>query len=215
MIDKIFDLLKLFLEKFLVPTLLAVVLTFLTYFKTPENFAMIIKFSLTGYVAFVFCGYFLIIKLCQVVGVKLFLVIKNIIQTKRREKKEQMQLREQVKSQLSETINKFHKATNKLSPEDRKLLREFYNTNNEPIKRSTKNFYGRTTLLGSDWVESSVVKGDKKQPINICYDNSDSDFIPIDAYETVYGEKAYWLKDDVYDILKQSIDITGKVSDID
>lgn len=56
--DKLLDIVKMFLENYLIPTVLSVVLTFVTYYKTPKDFSMLVKFTIIGYCAFVFCIWF-------------------------------------------------------------------------------------------------------------------------------------------------------------
>ena len=51
--------------------------------------------------------------------------------------------------------------------------------------------------------------------IDVHRDSERMDFIPIDNYETIYGTKAYWLKEEVFEILKYSMETTDKVSEID
>lgn len=84
----------------------------------------------------------------------------------------------------------FRKAVNNLSPEDRELLREFYRTNNKPIERSSEQYFMGKTLLGSHMIESTVLKEDKQELIDVHRDSERMNFIPIDNYETIYGTKA-------------------------
>ena len=215
MIDKLLDMLKLFLEKFLIPTVISVVMTFLIYFVTPIENNLIVKFTLTGYCVFVFCVCFLIVSLCKYIGKHSIAFIKNIFIKRQNKIKEQKNIDEQHRIAMDKMAKEFRKAVNNFSPDDRKLLREFYKTNNKPIKRSTEQYFMRNTLLGSQMVESTVLKEDKQELIDVHRDSERMDFIPIDNYETIYGTKAYWLKEDIFEILKYSMETTGKVSEID
>ena len=63
MIEKLLDTLKIFLEKYFIPTIIAVVLTFITYYKTPADNALLTRLTTTGFGVFVFCLWFLLIVL--------------------------------------------------------------------------------------------------------------------------------------------------------
>ena len=63
MIEKLLDTLKIFLEKYFIPTIIAVVLTFITYYKTPADNALLVKLNTIGFYVFVFCLWFLLIVL--------------------------------------------------------------------------------------------------------------------------------------------------------
>ena len=63
MVEKLLDTLKIFLEKYFIPTIIAVVLAFITYYKTPADNALLTKLTTTGFGVFVFCLWFLLIVL--------------------------------------------------------------------------------------------------------------------------------------------------------
>ena len=63
MSEKILDLFKVFLEKYLIPTVVAVVFSFITYYLTPANNNLLVKFTVRLYSVFLFCIWFLIIEL--------------------------------------------------------------------------------------------------------------------------------------------------------
>lgn len=94
MIDKLLDMLKLFLEKFLVPTVISVIMTFLIYFVTPIENNLIVKFTLTGYCVFIFCICFLIVSLCKYIGKHSIAFIKNIFTKRQNRIKEQKDIDE-------------------------------------------------------------------------------------------------------------------------
>jgi len=215
MIDKLLDILKLFLEKFLIPTVISVIMTFLIYFITPVEHSLIVRFTLTGYCVFVFCICFLAVSLCKYIGKCCISYIKNICTKRQRKIKEQKNTDELNRMALEKMAKDFRRTVNKFSPDDRNLLREFYKTNNKPIERSTEQYFMGNTLLGSQMVESTVLKEDRKELIKVNRNRGKTNFIPIDNYETIYGTKAYWLKEEVFEILKYSMDTTGKVSEID
>lgn len=215
MIDKLLDILKLFLEKFLIPTIISVVMTFLIYFATPIEHNLIAKFTLTGYCVFVFCICFLIVSLCKYIGKHSIVFIKNIFTKRHNRIKEQKNIDECRRITMEKMAKEFRKTVNKFSPKDRELLREFYKTNNKPIERSTEQHFMDYTLLGSQMVESTIIKENQKQLINVHRDSEKLNFIPINNYETIYGTKAYWLKEEIFEILKYSMETTGKVSEID
>ena len=52
MVEKLLDTLKIFLEKYFIPTIIAVVLTFITYYKTPADNALLTKLTTTGFGGF-------------------------------------------------------------------------------------------------------------------------------------------------------------------
>lgn len=141
--------------------------------------------------------------------------IKNIFTKRHNRIKEQKNIDECRRITMEKMAKEFRKTVNKFSPKDRELLREFYKTNNKPIERSTEQHFMDYTLLGSQMVESTIIKENQKQLINVHRDSEKLNFIPINNYETIYGTKAYWLKEEIFEILKYSMETTGKVSEID
>ncbi len=52
MSEKLLDLLKIFLEKYLVPTVIAIVFSFIAYYVTPTDNKLLVKFTIWGVCCF-------------------------------------------------------------------------------------------------------------------------------------------------------------------
>ena len=47
MVEKLLDILAIFFEKYFIPSIIAVVLAFITYYKAPADNELLVKFSIT------------------------------------------------------------------------------------------------------------------------------------------------------------------------
>lgn len=117
---------------------------------------------------------------------------------------------EHMKRQLWAKVNNF-------SPEDKKLLREFLESNNIPIERSGNEYrMGGESLLDSAWVISTEKEPERTEHTyygNI--NNIPKNAIPILHMMTVPSIKVYKIKDEIFEILKYFYDKTGKICDFE
>lgn len=122
MLEKIINILEKFLEKYFIPSLVAVLPTAAIYYFTNDNFSVLLKLGKQFYISVVFVSSFLIIELF----IFIFKLIVNTFTFK-------MQERILEKEEMDESIKNIRKAIDSLSPNERKLLELFLNNNNEAI----------------------------------------------------------------------------------
>lgn len=136
---EILKLLKIFIDKYLIPTTISVVLSFITYFKTTEESVFIEKFSKTGYSVFLFCIWFLV-RECIIYIVKR---IKYTYQGDR--KRNELEFLELLWSEVDN-----------FSDADYKLLMRFVENGNKPYFEA--GIHNGKCLLNSRWVYRSKTK---------------------------------------------------------
>lgn len=181
------------------------VISGVVYLFTPKTFKMLEKFGRFWYIIFWAAVAFLVISLLIYVRRRCIEIRNNRFVNEIRDK----EFEENWLKVMQELKNK----ANKMSPNDRDLLRTFITTNNEPITRSSAEFYSANSLLGSDMVVSTVIKTAEKQELKVNRTNTKS--IPIPIYETMSDDIQYKLKDFVYEGYKKLYESTGKISDFD
>lgn len=201
MSEKLLDLLKIFLEKYLVPTVIAIVFSFITYFITPTDNKLLLKFTIWGYAVFLFCVWFLCIEFV------IWLVQK--IQYHNYSKGMEQRNKQRQASELQEDLEWLWSEVDSFSASDYKLLLKFVKNENKPYV-SSGTVYG-DCLLNSKWVHKTVSKPEKRVLIQ-SQRNPSSKAIPIPAYETVSATYQYILNNDIYRLLKYSYETYGKIS---
>lgn len=205
MIEKLLDTLKIFLEKYFIPTIIAVALTFITYYKTPADNALLAKLNTTGFYVLVFCLWFLLI----------VLIIRVIDKVKEfsvsiKDKKNQKAL---IKQEYDKTIDLLWTEVDKLSLKDYRQLLEFIDNENKPISVPGLDF--QQTFLNSSWFHRTEIEASKQVPISFVRNgNAPSNFIPVPAYETIPAKYQYVLKNEIYELIKYSLDNYGKIGHI-
>lgn len=204
--EKLLDAMKIFLEKYLIPTVLAVVLTFVTYYKTPEDFDMLMKFTVIGYCAFSFCIWFLLIYFTIWIMRVIIKGIKSIIEKAEEKEKHNKWLLEDEEK----TLEALWTYVDKLSIPDYKLLVQFLETENQP--HTDNGIYFGDCLLNSSLVHRSLVEEEKKEPIKSVSGANAGNRILFPMYETSSAKYRYILKKEIFEILKYSKKKYGKIS---
>lgn len=204
--DKLLDILKMFLEKYLIPTVLAVVSTFITYYKTPEDFSMLVKFSIVGYCVFVFCICFLLIYFVVWLIKAIFNGIKGLLEkANENERLNKMQSQDEEK-----TLEVLWGYVDKLTIQDYKLLVRFLETENQPY--CDNGTYFGECLLNSNLVHRSLVEEEKQEAIKPVPNSNAGNRIMFPIYETIPAKYHYILRKEIYDLLKYSKEKYGKIS---
>ncbi len=101
-----------------------------------------------------------------------------------------------------------------LRPDERKVLKEFIDSGNLPIEKSSGTHYFGNSIFNSNWLISTEAYGEEKQEI-IFSDNVNEKMIPKDSNIFIGGRtiiKKYKLNDDIYQALKYSMDNYGRIS---
>lgn len=137
--------LKVFLEKHFISTILASVIGVIGFYFTPNNNSVLMKLGRQWYVLLLAGVAFLVITFI----VKMYHVIQGWIYYKSLRKRNEANDQKIAESDIRllwDRIDSF-------SIEDRKLLEQFLATDNYPIERGGCAVYRPDCLLGSDWVK--------------------------------------------------------------
>ncbi len=191
---------KTFAEKHLIPSVISLAAGFIAVLALPEDSWMIAKISKVGVGILAFALCFLLVELIIFVAKKVF--------KKASERKSDKKYQKQKEK---ETIEQLWSDVDSLSPGDRALLHKFLETNNEPIENESNVWFSPGSLLASDWVVSTIV------PYH--FENEETEItkehgIPITHFIN-QGTAKYKLKDDLFQLLKYSMEKYGKTSNFE
>lgn len=147
------EIVKIFIDKHLIPTLLSVVFSCLLYVITLDNLFLKMNLSKTIYGVFLFCSCFVIIKFILFI----FRKISGHINSHQYQK----YLNEEMESRNKKALEKMWSFIDQLDNEDYKTLKKFLNTNNRPIYNKGNQYYSRLKLIDS----SVVLKTQTDDPV--------------------------------------------------
>lgn len=206
--EAIASVLKIFLEKYLIPTVISVVGGILALLYLPEEYSwMTEKIGKVTIVILVAGLIFLLIEfiflICKI-GRKIYSKL-NMIKSNNKYKIENEK----------QVIEALWKNVESLSADDRELLIEFIENGNNPIERSSGIRYSFDSLLNSKWVVSiEEYKEDEKLEF-VLSEKSKGKSIAVNP-AVFYGGKTtvkkYKLNDEIYKLLKYSMDKYGKIT---
>ena len=199
---KLVEVLKIFLEKYFIPTIVAIVLAFLVFFVTPERFVLLKKFGKMGFNIFSFLICFLAVLLVIFLFKKSVYMVKKIIRNIKQKKI--------IEEDNRIVVEQLWSAVDVLGVEDYKLLLEFLNNGNKP--HISEEVFG-TGLLNSDWVDKVQYSEAKQVPIDIARtQKKGSIVVAVEAFDTIAAKYQYMLKGSIYADLKASMDKYGTIS---
>lgn len=144
--EKFIDILKIFLDKYFINTLVSIVGTIITVAFTPNIFDINDRLDDTSYKVLLFCIYFL-----------LFVFIKFIydeivkVKHKCKSKKEYSK---SIQEQNNMVLEELWTAVDGFSQKDRDYLKIFLETKNEPIKVRENYYSAGKTLFKSGMVHT-------------------------------------------------------------
>lgn len=185
------EVLKIFLEKHLIPTVLAVVIAFIAYLISSDN--LITKLGFWGFLIFAFAVAFLL--------VQLIIMIAQFWKSNSVERVYQKDRKEQVERENKAELEKLWSYVDGLSNDDFLLLQNFLESGNKPIKRNANTYYSGECLLSSNHVHSTIVQ-EAKEEIEGNRSNFIGSQIPLGIYNG--GEKQYILDEYFYQLLRYS-----------
>lgn len=197
----IVDCLKVFLEKYFILSVMAVVLTFITFLAVSSDLFIIRKLGNTMFSVFSFCVWFLILVLFKFIlnnGFKLFYAQRNKKCLRKIHKEERLKMNKNVLEGIWTHVDS-------MSTRDYELLMDFVINGNKPYVAS--GFFCGNSLLNSGWVHKTLFKEDEKI-------SSSEEVLPnlnVIPY-CIPVQYQYILKEDIYQILKYSQDKYGRIS---
>lgn len=143
--EKFIEIIKIFFEKHLIPTVISFVTAAIIYAFTPEDFWLLKKFKITGYFLFVAGVIFILIQL--------LVFIKNQISEKRYLSSLRKSNAEYERKENEEAFEKLWDFVDGLSEVDRDYLKMFLKTDNKPIVINNNRLYVYDRLFNSQYVK--------------------------------------------------------------
>lgn len=206
--DKIIDIAKVFFEKYFITSILSIILMFVIYFYTPVDSLIIEKFTLHGYLIFLFCLSFIILyALYRYFVIPIIKLIKRNIYSYKENKELINNKYEDMKKmceQLWEIVDKF-------SYEDYEFLIRFIENDNQPIRLKSIP-YGSRLLNNPNWIHKTEVKPSQDYVENII---RSSDFKStahrLPQFTRLSPEYEVKLKKEIFTLLKYSMNEYGKI----
>ena len=195
--------LKIFIEKHLISTVIAAIGAILTVTLTNSEFYLLEKLGKSWYGILSFCIYFLFVQL-------IILISKGISRMNRNWQNFAYNQKETEKRN-KEILEQMWTRVDGLTQSDYDYLIQFIKSNNAPIL--VKGTHFGDCLFTSNLVNLTTQKESVKNefmPTNI--KNEKEDVIPKTHAFYSIPDKQYKLKDDIYRMLKYSYDTYGKIS---
>ncbi|OCL26282.1 hypothetical protein U472_09735 [Orenia metallireducens] len=195
------EIIKMFLEKQFIRTLIATAGTFIIYIILPNDYYLIMKLGILGFYIFVFILAFLLIVLIEKV-IEFFK--KNSLKRankiyQRKEKERNIKVRlEQIWSYVDG-----------LSNDDFLLLQKFIENGNKPIEKNANTHYSSNSLLSSQYVHNTIVAPPKNEIKN---GDGNMNYKELFMKANSSGKKLYVLEDSFYQLLKYSKEKYGRIS---
>ena len=196
---------KTFVEKHLIPTVISVVVSISSFLILPTDFWMIERIGKVPFALLVAGIAFLGIQLL----IFFFLKMRGWIANK---SAEEYKFQRDVKLE-KEVLEKLWSSVDGFNQDDRKVLREFLESQNAPIERSSGTHYYGNSLFNSEWLVSTE-EYRETEPVSFNPQKTKGvvTFNVFDTYSTRTVVTKYKLREDIYSALKYSMDKYGKIS---
>lgn len=203
--EKWAELLKIFLEKHLIPTVISIAFAIIFTALMPSDFVIIEKLGLFWCMLLAFCVSF--------ICVQSVIDIFRSIQKKSNQRglgEAHIQL---IKKDNYKILEQLWTRIDEFSPTDKELLMTFIQTDNRPIEQSGEIF--GDCLFCSQLVNVTTVKPPEEERVIIGQPIEKSPKtlrIPIEQMIFSQPVKQYKLKDEFFKLLKYSYDEYGRIS---
>lgn len=194
---------KIFIEKHLIPTVIAVVAAIVALLILPSDYWMIVKIGKRLFFVLVAGIVFLIVKLLGCLHEK---------SVRRKNNKDINALSNYMAEQRAEEkVKELWNEVDNLAPADRNMVKHFVLTGNKPIKIENR-IYPYGSFLNSRWTVSTEIDENSNDE---SFENASIQVIGGHEFFPAGRTKLYKLNDDVYQLLKYSWDKYGKISNFD
>lgn len=196
---------KIFIEKHLIPTVISVVIAISSFLILPTDYWMIKKIGKVPFALLVAGIAFLIIQL-------LIFFFRKTGGWISKKSVEEYRYQNNVKLE-KEVLEKLWSSVDAFNQEERKILRDFIESENAPIERSSDTHYYGYSLFNSDWLVSTE-EYREAEPVSFTPPKKKGvmTFNVFDTYSTRTIIKKYKLREDIYNVLKHPMDKYGKIS---
>lgn len=197
---------KTFVEKHLIPTVISVVVAISSFLILPSDFWMIERIGKVPFALLIAGVAFLIIQL-------LIFSFRKICGWISNKSAEEYKFQNDVKLE-KEALEKLWSNVDAFNQDDRKVLHEFLESQNAPIERSSGIHYYRNSLFNSDWLVSTE-EYRETEPVSFNIPEHKAILVFKNSFDTGGTRtviKKYKLREDIYNVLKYSMDKYGKIS---
>lgn len=198
--EKFWEVLKVFLEKHLLPSAISLTFALIIVAITPEETMLYTRLGKNLYTVLVFCVGFIVIEAVRFIGKAIWSKRRSII-----EDKQQKEL--QLKRDLEDQWN----FVDKLSVAEKKMLMDFLHTNNSPI---TIKGLPKSNLLISKYVISTNMPSEEtinaQDPQGVFGKSGGT--IKMSGKCFAIPIRQYKLDEKFYKLLKYSYEIYGRIS---
>lgn len=203
--EKLADILKLFLEKYFVPTLISVAISIFIVAKIPDILQISEKTNETLYFILIFCLVFLIVILtCKAY---------KSIHSKIEHLKAKEQHQKYVETENRKALEILWKFVDKLSIPDKRALFNFLRTNNAPIESSTIHL-GDSIFNNSNIMCETIVGSIQEKPYHSISNpkNRGLVYVPLEQPIISTPVKRYRLNDEFFSLLKYPYEEYNRIS---
>ena len=210
--EKIADLLKIFADKHLNPSVASLAVSILGVAFLPEALEISNRVGKFLYGVLIFCLCFLLIQLGKYI-VKTF---KELRSRKEKQEAEEQEKKQEEEAEEKEKLEDLWKYVDALSPQDKDYLRVFLKNGNQPIELMGGEPY--RGLLSNKKIVVSTQKPTEVQRNNTMELEGRKVYIQnMIEYTMVYSTTTtlYKLNDDFYALLKYSLDKYKRISHFD
>ncbi len=197
---------KVFVEKHLIPTVISVVVAIISFLVLPTDFWMITKIGKVPFALLVAGIVFLLIQFIIYCCNKIAKWLSN--------RKSSKYYGQNAIEDERKTLDELWSAIDAFNPDDKKTIKEFLQSNNAPIEKSSGARYFGNSLFNSNWVVSTEEYGEEKTVIHIPKELKGK-AIPVNPSIFDGGREIivkYKLRDEIFNALKYSMDKYGKIS---
>lgn len=200
------EIIKIFLEKHLLPTIIAVGCSILTIALVPQNYWLIIKLGNTWFGIFCFCLYFTLIQIV----INISKLINRKASNQKYEQKQNIIKNQEILEQLWTLVDE-------MNQEDYNYLIKFIKSKNAPIEISGNLHYSNNRLLNSKYVNITTKREseEKLEAFNYSKPKDGTIKIPIERVIFTPAINLYKLKPDFYNVLEYSYETYGRISHFD
>lgn len=199
------EVLKVFIDKHLIPTIISVILAIGTLLIMPINHWIILKIGKNFFIVLAFCVYFLIVQFLVKIKSGINKVVLNI--------KNKNYTNKHYEEENRKVINSINEYVDSLIPQDKEILITFIKNNNKILIASERMgvFNHNDLLSNSEIINVSTYLG------GISNIDKTNYWVSPDLEEIInmgmkpLGLKQYKIKDNLFSILQYVYKSTGKL----
>ena len=202
--EKLADVLKIFIEKHLLPSVISIAGSITTLLFIPDDNWMLLKLGNVLFGILAFCIYFLCIQL--------WLTIVHMIKSALENANEKKYQTNRKKRESQEAIMRIHEFVDSLTPEDRELLITFVRNGNKILIDFNRTYCFQSLLNNSNIMNASEYRGEIwSVDCQYYWMTSAVKDVLEQGKRPISGFKQYKIKDDIFHDLDLVYRTEGKL----